>query len=974
MRKRVFAFNNEVLTIKADIDLEKDALVLALSYADGFETELSIKDGMGSESVSSRYFMDYIKERIWFFSKETRVVFEGDNRVCLRAPLHAAGFRGSVDIYYEFVFNPENSAMKVTTWFGEGGFAPVFSLNWLDISVDISAFPSFFGCMPEWEGRTKEMKEPLAFFDAAALYGCYGMLGVGGVGKTLISAGKEKIRLMPFYELGNFNGNACCFDKDSRLSAWLIFAPWKGSKDFLDKIKALEALFTQSKITEPPDARELTLKSGDLHASLIVTHNSAYLKSVGRRDAEACFLTPLFYITLRDLRDGLLYQLSSSEAWREVRVKQLPGYAELTFAEPKLREFMGGIYVTVRCENIPEKNRMQWYVDVINDNPCVSVLSCDYPNVRIYGRGWNMLLPKASGVLSKNCCCQGDYLSASYPGFTIGMPFFAAYCCDAEENNGLYIGVHDPEGCRKDMHYLALPDSRSVKIRFEYPAQGFGCGANSFSLPGYMTWQLFTGDWYDAALIYRDFLRRYARWLAAPKDSGRPDSPQWFREIPFWIMDWMPNGNPDKEPVPVSVRPEKEPAGDDWINIPVRLRRALGVPVGYHIYNWHYIPFNNDFPHYFPAEEGFEEGVKKLQSEGIRVMPYINGRLWDILDKKGEDWRFSRDALPSAVKDDKGRLMTESYASHEPDGSLCRLAVMCPSTPRWRETLQQITDTLFKQVGVDAVYVDQVAAAQQSLCCDPGHNHFPGGGAWWTRSYQELMRRLNLGKPDQRAFTTECNGEPYAGSFDGFLTWHWIQAHQVPVFPVLYAGNIAMIGRNLNGYKKNDIPYFKFHIAEQLLFGQQIGWINSDVVNNEKKFPFLKKMVALRWDYRELFATGRPLRPPVIHTDASVIPSFAGMGRPIAWEVFGIEPVRSALWQDNKKERCVFFAVNTGDSKTKCEFNVLLNECKVSEAESIKAVKYDGAGELNSSIVDNILKLSCVLEPEGYLVLEWPCS
>ena len=312
MRKRVFAFNNEVLTIKADIDLEKDALVLALSYADGFETELSIKDGMGSESVSSRYFMDYIKERIWFFSKETRVVFEGDNRVCLRAPLHAAGFRGSVDIYYEFVFNPENSAMKVTTWFGEGGFAPVFSLNWLDISVDISAFPSFFGCMPEWEGRTKEMKEPLAFFDAAALYGCYGMLGVGGVGKTLISAGKEKIRLMPFYELGNFNGNACCFDKDSRLSAWLIFAPWKGSKDFLDKIKALEALFTQSKITEPPDARELTLKSGDLHASLIVTHDSAYLKSVVRCDAESCYLTPLLYITLRDLRDGLLYQLTSS--------------------------------------------------------------------------------------------------------------------------------------------------------------------------------------------------------------------------------------------------------------------------------------------------------------------------------------------------------------------------------------------------------------------------------------------------------------------------------------------------------------------------------------------------------------------------------------------------------------------------------------------------------------------------------------
>ena len=89
------------------------------------------------------------------------------------------------------------------------------------------------------------------------------------------------------------------------------------------------------------------------------------------------------------------------------------------------------------------------------------------------------------------------------------------------------------------------------------------------------------------------------------------------------------------------------------------------------------------------------------------------------------------------------------------------------------------------------------------------------------------------------------------------MTWQWIEPEQVPAFPLIYAGRVAMLGRNINGYKKKDMPYCRFHIAEQVLFGQQIGWINADVVNDPQKFPFLRKMVQLRWQYRELFNRDR---------------------------------------------------------------------------------------------------------------------
>ena len=43
------------------------------------------------------------------------------------------------------------------------------------------------------------------------------------------------------------------------------------------------------------------------------------------------------------------------------------------------------------------------------------------------------------------------------------------------------------------------------------------------------------------------------------------------------------------------------------------------------------------------------------------------------------------------------------------------------------------------------------------------------------------------------------------------------------------------------GSKGRTFPFLNYHVAEQVVFGQQIGWINADVVENPEKMGFLKE-------------------------------------------------------------------------------------------------------------------------------------
>ena len=373
-----------------------------------------------------------------------------------------------------------------------------------------------------------------------------------------------------------------------------------------------------------------------------------------------------------------------------------------------------------------------------------------------------------------------------------------------------------------------MPSRTSEKdlvLAFDHPSPDMGVPGNRFVLSGEAVWRLLRGDWFDAAIAYRDWVRKEAKWYPQLSSDGRSDTPLSMRELPAWAQ----TGGYSRE----CVTPVK------------KFREYLRVPIGFHWYSWHEIPFDNDYPHYFPTHPGFAGGVRELQGSGVYVMPYINGRLWDTRDKGMQDFEFTKIARPAVSKNAAGEPFIETYGSKESDGSPVRLGVMCPSTALWQKTIHDIVLRLMNECGVKGVYIDQVAAAAPTLCCDKTHGHPLGGGHWWTEGYWKLLASIRRDMPKDRMLTTECNGEPYIRWFDGYLTWHWQYDGQVPAFPAVYGGTIQMFGRNYAGGATKDLA-LRMRAGQQLVFGEQIGWLGPAMAMEANNAPFFKSVAGLR--------------------------------------------------------------------------------------------------------------------------------
>ncbi|NSW90749.1 MAG: hypothetical protein HPY74_08765 [Firmicutes bacterium] len=882
-------------------------------------------------------------------------------------------------------------AIYITTSFLSNDHVFCGNLQWMNLIPEETRYEEFYGVGPYMHGSISELEHPIAFREGINLVGDDCWFGLRESGQVMLDP--NTCSLIPDYELRNFNSDLRILNAERPLSVWLLFGSICPNDSYSHKnYQALcnslpEIIPEAKKSSSTIESKEMySLKAGFMEVVLEKGRTGIFLSRINNYgnnyDSTNCdtnnntanlFLSkkvlPLFEVDILELDTKQRYWIDSDNGWENTIVEKESEGISLKFINPgdgKLKDFA----VVLKARAIAKEHRIEWTMDVLNDNPNISVMSVTYPNVSFEGENLDAFIPANPGEVINDACSYSRHLYGSYPsGFYYVMPYFAIYNNKNNQNNGIYVAVHDDVGSRKDITFNTFRSSKQGMLSYNYPAVNRGEPANAFSLPGCMVWQIFSGDWFDATQIYKRFVHTQAKWMPKVSKEGREDTPLWMREMSFWIMDWMPNDNPDADPIPISVRPEKEESDrESWYKTPILLKKELGVPVGYHVYNWHWIPFNNDYPHYFPTKEGFETGIKAMQAEGIYIMPYINGRLWDILDRRDQDYQFSNIALPWATKKADGELYLETYAAHESDGSLVQLAAMCPSSYLWKKVMGNTAKQLFQKYNVNAIYIDQVAAAGANLCMDKNHNHLPGGGSWWIDAYWNFMNRLNIEKPKDCAYTTECNAEVYAKSFDGYLTWVWIHPNQVPAFSSIYGSYIVMFGRNINGYKKKDIPYFKFHISQQILYGQQIGWLNSDIVYHKEKLDYLKKMVKLRWDYREFFYKGSMLRPPKIIGDVPRIITIAGMRYP---GVFDAPVVSAGAWKLWDGTRTVLFLFNTSEQAITwtCEFNAA--EYSVTNIESMHIVS--GNGHILERYQDSgsLVRLKCLVDKSDYLAIEW---
>lgn len=671
----------------------------------------------------------------------------------------------------------------------------------------------------------------------------------------------------------------------------------------------------------------MELQAGQLVLTLEQVDGGIAIRSIKDRVTGRGFFKaeplPLFALTLREVETKTEVTLGADSGWSEAAIKSTRDGAELHW---QLSDDSGQeLHVVAQAALDQDAQAIRWTLHVTNDSDKWSLMRVVFPQVAIdeLGEdGW-VFFPRAPGEIKQGLWQKEFKHHGLYPEPWTTMQYMAAYTDDG--GAGLYIATHDPVAGMKDMTIASRPDDRAVDFIFDHPAEDMTLAGNDFVTSGQVVWQLFRGDWFDATIIYRDWVRREAQWYPEMGPDGRADTPLWMREVPFWV-----SGGGD---IP------------QYVQEVIKAREHFELPIGYHWYGWHQIPFDDDYPHYFPVQDAFPKGVSDLKDAGVYVMPYINGRLWDTHDKGDEDFEFTKVARPAATKDEAGEVYVEKYGSTEADGTPVALAVMCPTQKVWQDRIRDICLRLLNEYKVNGVYIDQIAAMSPKLCMDKSHGHPLGGGRWWNPGYWKMLQVIRDAMPDGSMLTSECNSEPFARWFDGYLSWTWQHDGQVPAFPAVYQGPLQMFGRQYHG----NVLAMRMKSGQQLVFGEQIGWVAPGFAMSDAYAAFFKQVVHLRWCLRRYFYAGEMARPPKLSGDVPTVTDDWEWAGQKNWMVT-TDAVLTGAWRQPQDGKLAIIFVNVSDEPVSAEYafdaaSSGFNSDKV----KLTRITADGPGETTES-------------------------
>lgn len=664
---------------------------------------------------------------------------------------------------------------------------------------------------------------------------------------------------------------------------------------------------------------QYTLHGDHYSVTLSVTDTGAWVEE-GRFGQLRLCKTPLTRLLVRHLPDG-------HEAWIEadfgiVGSAQYGNTLRITLSEP-----MGIPDILLVVYGKADNDGIRWSVQVVNDSPDYSVLWVSYPMPRLTADHFDLFVPGTSGKVVKDADSRVHCLDGYYPCNTICMPYFAAY----GDHDGIYVGIED--GCGATKHILSRTGDGSTTLRADYAAIGMTLPHNSFALSGVSHWQYLRGDWYDAAMVYKRFVYAHAQWMPPVGKNGREDTPERFRDIPFWAVGYIPNDPSQGNNMPMTLGIGTATQTENyWYESVIRLQEALEVPIAFHVYNWHRIPFNIEYPHFLPPRERFLRGLTELKKHDIAVMPYINAVSWETLDgEMGHVVNFENTGYEGAVLDEYGKRVTAPYPQHTVKGTTSQLAPMCPIFHRWHTIVSETAHRLMTEVDIDGIYFDEIASHPARTCCNPVHDHAPGGGSYWVEGDRLLMEKVRSRMTEDSFTFTECNAEPYMSAFDGLLTWTWVHNGEVPAFPAVYAGATQMIGRFNIGKKLHDFTYFKYATAKALLYGQQLGWITTNALEQPGWLDFLKIAVQARYRLSKVFSGSDMLRPPHVESDIpDVVTDAAGLW--VENEDIVMEQVFGGAWQDRTNGRVVVMLINIAETEAHYRMDFDATEYGVGEA------------------------------------------
>lgn len=469
---------------------------------------------------------------------------------------------------------------------------------------------------------------------------------------------------------------------------------------------------------------------------------------------------------------------------------------------------------TVRAtvELPPDSGIASWRIWVDNKSDIWGLWDVAYPKINgfLTAKEYDVAVPGGNwGKLFRNCA---ERLSFNYPtGWNMPMQFMSA----EKDGRGVYIAAHDPNAWKKD---ITVSPGYEFSIRAN--AENMAVPGSDFEAPFPVLAGVYEGGWMKACKMYREFALT-APWTSKGKVSQRKGMPQALKNIGLWMRIRGPLG------------PEDGTSGEMNREL-IEAQRYFDVPMGLHWYDWHVIPYDNQYPHYFPEKPRFRERFQDLAARGWVVMPYINGRIVDTLNDDFD--RF----LPHTVKDQAGKPFLEVYGPQSG-----RMTVMCPWTRFWQEEVAGIVGRLGRELGVNAVYIDQISASRAMHCFDTSHGHPLGGGGWWIDGYREMLNKVQdeaHSGGNNMIVTSENASEPNMDGIDAFLIWIKRDDREIPMITAVYSG-YSIYFSSPAWFQHGDRAWIMVQ-GRDFLWGVQNGWMGLELMAPEhaKKAAYLKNV------------------------------------------------------------------------------------------------------------------------------------
>ena len=367
---------------------------------------------------------------------------------------------------------------------------------------------------------------------------------------------------------------------------------------------------------------------------------------------------------------------------------------------------------------------------------------------------WKSLKPGASIVSTK----------------PIAFRFIAAY--DGTEK-GIYLDERGARGYAGTLFAENGSAPGAVRIGARHDLGVTPASNRAFALPYGGTFRTFSGGWYEAASIYREWVKDQP-FVVANRAKDRTK----LRDIALWL--WQRGHS------------------EGVIGAAERFLDETGLKPAIDWYWWHKIPYDTQYPFFWPPREGedaFKAAVARMKKRGIFSQVYTNGMSWDCDDPS---WTTGGGLEGVRYEKRGGEFMSRMYNVFTKH----RLAHLCGEAPKFQAHFTELASTL-ASCGLDGLYMDQIGCGSLGTCWNPSHAHAPGGGRAVSDGYRALFRRIHEANPGLLLSTEEPN-EEFLGEVDDVICL-WQSAERfvkrgrqscepVPVYQALHHGETTLFG------------------------------------------------------------------------------------------------------------------------------------------------------------------------------------